>query len=104
MIPLLRFSRARDGVERAARHRFEAKLRESMALRYALAPVCIAVVLLLHLSALGAFLHPTGLFVAGIVAAAWFGGAGPGFAGVVRYRNRTASAGGGALGLFGAVV
>jgi hypothetical protein len=27
--------------------------------------------------------HPTGLFLAGIVAAAWFGGAGPGFLGAV---------------------
>ena len=55
------------------------KLRRSTALRYALAPVCIAVAVLLHLSAIGPYLHPTGLFVIGIVGAAWFGGAGPGF-------------------------
>ena len=60
-------------------HRFLAKLEESTALRYALAPVCVAVAVLLHISVLGPFLHPTGLFLAGIVAAAWFGGAGPGF-------------------------
>jgi K+-sensing histidine kinase KdpD len=60
-------------------NRFASKLEESTALRYALAPVCIAVTVLLHLSVVGPFLHPTGLFLAGIVAAAWFGGAGPGF-------------------------
>ena len=60
-------------------HRFRTKLERSTALRYALAPVCIAVALLLHLSVIGPFLHPTGLFLAAIVAAAWFGGAGPGF-------------------------
>ena len=60
-------------------HRFLAKLEGSTALRYALAPVCVAVAVLLHISVIGPFLHPTGLFLAGIVAAAWFGGAGPGF-------------------------
>src|SRR5437870_7676525 len=60
-------------------HRFMAKPEESTALRYALAPVCVAVAVLLHLSVIGPFLHPTGLFLAGIIAAAWFGGAGPGF-------------------------
>ena len=34
---------------------------------------------LLHLSPAGATLHPTGLFTIAVVAAAWFGGAGPGF-------------------------
>src|SRR6266568_2316784 len=61
------------------RIRFMAKPEESTALRYALAPVCVAVAVLLHLSVIGPFLHPTGLFLAGIIAAAWFGGAGPGF-------------------------
>jgi PAS domain S-box-containing protein len=70
---------ARDRAERAVQHRFVAKLEGSTALRYMLAPVCIAVAVSLHLSVLGPFLHPTGLFLAGIVAAAWFGGAGPGF-------------------------
>jgi PAS domain S-box-containing protein len=64
--------------DRNERHRFVAKLEKSAALRYALAPVCIAVAVLLHLSVIGPFLHPTGLFLAGVVAAAWFGGAGPG--------------------------
>jgi PAS domain S-box-containing protein len=72
MIQLFRFSLSRP-------HRFVAKLEESTALRYALAPACVAVAVLLHLSVVGPFLHPTGLFLAGIVAAAWFGGAGPGF-------------------------
>ena len=69
-------------------HRFLKKLEESRALRYALAPVCIAAAVLLHISVIGPvpvwsrsapLIHPTGLFLAGIVAAAWFGGAGPGF-------------------------
>ena len=69
-------------------HRFRAKLEGSTALRYALAPVCIAVALLLEISVIGPLpvwspsaplIHPTGLFQACIVAAAWFGGAGPGF-------------------------
>jgi PAS domain S-box-containing protein len=49
------------------------------ALRYALAPTCIVLAALLHLSPIGAFLHPTGLFVLAVIAAAWFGGVGPGF-------------------------
>ena len=69
-------------------HRFRAKLEGSTALRYALAPVCIAVAVLLEISVIGPrplwspsapLIHPTGLFQACIVAAAWFGGAGPGF-------------------------
>ena len=56
-----------------------AKLQESTALRYALAPACIAIAVLLNISALGPYFHPTGLFLAGILAAAWFGGPGPGF-------------------------
>ena len=69
-------------------HHFLEKLEKSTALRYALAPVCIAAAVLLHISLIGPvpvwsrsapLIHPTGLFLAGIVAAAWFGGAGPGF-------------------------
>ena len=63
----------------AGTHRFLAKLEESTASRYALAAVCVAVAVLFHISVIGPFLHPTGLFLAAIVAAAWFGGAGPGF-------------------------
>src|SRR5438105_3806740 len=66
-------------LERDGRHRLMAKLERSMALRYALAPVCIAAAVLLQLSFICPFLRPSGLFVVGIVAAAWFGGAGPGF-------------------------
>jgi PAS domain S-box-containing protein len=58
--------------------RFAGKLQASTALRYALAPACIALTVLLNVSALGPYLHPTALFLAGVVAAAWFGGAGPG--------------------------
>ena len=53
-------------------------MTRSAALRYALAPACIALAALLHLSPVGPFLHPTGLFVFAVIAAAWFGGAGPG--------------------------
>jgi Domain of unknown function (DUF4118) len=60
-------------------HGFPAKLKGSTAARYALAPVCIGVALLVHLSVIGPFLHPTALFLACTVAAAWFGGTGPGF-------------------------
>ena len=63
----------------AGTHRFLAKLEESTALRYALAAVCVAVAVLLQIFVIGPFLHPTGLFQVGIVATAWFGGAGPGF-------------------------
>ncbi len=65
-------------------HRFLAKLEESTAWRYALAPVCVAAAVLLHILVIGPvpvwsrsapLIHPTGLFQAGIVAAAWFGGA-----------------------------
>ena len=48
-------------------------------LRYALAPACVAAAVLLHLSPAGPYLHPTGLFLIFVIAAAWFGGAGPGF-------------------------
>src|SRR5262245_61980838 len=70
-------------------HRFWVKLEGSMALRYALAPVCIAVALLLQIAVIGPSvpvwssspppIHPTGLFQVCIVATAWFGGPGPGF-------------------------
>jgi len=68
-------------------HGFRATLERSAALRYALAPVCIAVAALVQMSISGRvpewsqsppLIHPTGLFQISIVAAAWFGGAGPG--------------------------
>ena len=52
--------------------------KPAIALRYALAPACVGVAALLHLSPAGPLLHPMGLFILGVVAAAWFGGAGPG--------------------------
>jgi len=90
------FSTARDvrgvcsiGVTAVAKdtHGFRATLARSAALRYALAPVCIAVALLVQVSISGPvpewsqsppLIHPTGLFQISIVAAAWFGGTGPG--------------------------
>ncbi len=68
-------------------HGFRATLARSAALRYALAPVCIGVALLLQMSISGPvpewsqsppLIHPTGLFQISIVAAAWFGGTGSG--------------------------
>ena len=52
--------------------------KPAIALRYTLAPACVGVGVLLYLSPAGSLLHPTGPFVLGVVAAAWFGGAGPG--------------------------
>ena len=48
------------------------------ALRYALAPACIVLAALLYLSPAGPVLSLAGLFVFAVLAAAWFGGAGPG--------------------------
>ena len=42
------------------------------------APACVGLATLLHLSPVGPLFHPMGLFILGVVAAAWFGGAGPG--------------------------
>ena len=70
-----------------AAHRFGATLERSTLLRYALAPLCIAMAVLFDIALVGSFpesssampaIHPTGLFQIFIVAAAWFGGAGPG--------------------------
>src|SRR5258705_6531577 len=66
---------------------FRAARARSAALRFALAPVCIAVALLVQVSISGPvpewsqsppLIHPTGLFQISIVASAWFGGTGPG--------------------------
>ena len=50
----------------------------AIALRYALAPACIGVSVLLYVSPVGTLFHPTGPFILGVLAAAWFGGVGPG--------------------------
>jgi PAS domain S-box-containing protein len=51
----------------------------AVALRYALAPACVLLAVLLHLSPAGPALNPTGLLAIGVLVTAWFGGAGPGF-------------------------
>ena len=51
-----------------------------VALRYALAPACVFLVVLLYLSPARAALSLAGLLMLAVLAAAWFGGAGPGFA------------------------
>jgi hypothetical protein len=50
---------------------------QAVALRYALAPVCVLLAVLVYLSRAGPTLSLAGLFVFAVLAAAWFGGAGP---------------------------
>ncbi|HYL22944.1 MAG TPA: PAS domain-containing protein, partial [Burkholderiales bacterium] len=50
----------------------------AIAWRYALAVACIGAAVLLHASPAGQLFHPMGLFILGVVAAAWSGGPGPG--------------------------
>jgi PAS domain S-box-containing protein len=50
----------------------------AVALRYALAPACVVVAVLLYRSPVGPTFSLAGLFVFAVLAAAWFGGAGPG--------------------------
>jgi PAS domain S-box-containing protein len=57
--------------------------RVIVALRYALAPTCILLAVLVYLSAGGRTLSLAGLFVFAVLAAAWFGGAGPGLVAAV---------------------
>src|SRR5262245_21122425 len=52
--------------------------KAAIALRYALAPACVLVSVLLYVSPAGTLFHPTGPSILGVLAAAWFGGAGPG--------------------------
>jgi len=49
------------------------------ALRYALAPGCVVLAVLVYLSPVGPTFSLAGLFVLAVLLAAWFGGAGPGF-------------------------
>ena len=55
------------------------ELLAAVALRYALAPACVLLAVLVHLSPAGSLFPYGGLFVLAVVGAAWFGGAGPGF-------------------------
>jgi PAS domain S-box-containing protein len=55
----------------------------AIALRYALAPACVLLAVLVHLSPASPALSLAGLFVFAVLAAAWFGGAGPGFVAAV---------------------
>jgi len=68
--------------------RFRSRLEQSTVLRYALAPLCVGGAVMLHIAAIGPLpawsssaplIHPTALFQVCVVAAAWFGGTGPGF-------------------------
>src|SRR5262249_40378567 len=51
----------------------------AVALRYALAPVCVLLAALLYLSPAQPVVSPAGPFLVAVLVAAWFGGAGPGF-------------------------
>src|SRR5262245_52370909 len=53
-------------------------MMRGLVLRYALAPACLLVAVLVYLSPARALLPPAGLFVFAILIAAWFGGPGPG--------------------------
>src|SRR5262245_51637051 len=56
---------------------------QAVALRYALAPACILLAVLLYLSPAGKVLSLAGLFALAVLGAAWFGGAGPGLVAAV---------------------
>src|SRR5258708_21804057 len=60
-------------------HRLTARSQAPPLLHYALAPLYVALATLVHVSPAGPFVHPTGLFVLAVVAAAWFGAPGPCF-------------------------
>ena len=51
----------------------------AVALRYALAPACVLLAVLLYLSPAQPVISPAGPFLFAVLAAAWFGGPGPGF-------------------------
>src|SRR5262252_3018686 len=51
----------------------------AIALRYALAPVCVLLAVLLYSSPAQPAVSLAGPFLFAVLAAAWFGGAGPGF-------------------------
>jgi PAS domain S-box-containing protein len=55
----------------------------ALALRYALAPACILLAVLLHRTPAGSVLSGAGLFLFAVLAAAWFGGVGPGLVAAV---------------------
>ena len=54
------------------------RMMRARALRYALAPACILLAALVYLSPAGPVFSLAGLFMFAVLAAAWFGGAGPG--------------------------
>lgn len=58
----------------------EDRVMQSVALRYALAPACVLLAVLVHISPAGPTFSLAGLLAFAVLGAAWFGGAGPGFA------------------------
>jgi len=58
----------------------EGRVMLTVALRYALAPACILLAVLVHYSPIGPVLSLAALLGFAVVAAAWFGGVGPGLA------------------------
>lgn len=61
----------------------EGRVMQTVALRYALAPACILLAVLVYYSPVGPTLSLESLFVFAVLAAAWFGGAGPGLVAAV---------------------
>jgi len=55
------------------------ELLAAVVLRYALAPACVLLTVLVHLSPVGSLFPIAGLFAFAALCAAWFGGPGPGF-------------------------
>ncbi|MDR6858439.1 ATP-binding protein [Variovorax guangxiensis] len=61
----------------------EERVMQAGALRYALAPAWVLLAVLVYLSPAGPILSLAGLFMFAVIAAAWFGGAGPGLVAAV---------------------
>ena len=74
---------ARKEVLSAVAASLEGRGMQAVALRYALAPACILLAVLVYYSPVGSTLGLDGLFVFAVLAAAWFGGAGPGLVAAV---------------------
>ena len=74
---------ARKEVLSAVAASLEGRGMQAVALRYALAPACILLAVLAYYSPVGPTLGLDSLFVFAVLAAAWFGGAGPGLAAAV---------------------
>src|SRR5262245_6523911 len=76
---VLPISFSRKALLSAVAASLEGRGMQALALRYALAPGCILLAVLMYVSPVGTALSLGSLFVFAVLATAWFGGAGPGF-------------------------